>query len=144
MEPKASNHKTFLFLNCSCCLCSQFSGWLLLHCTENLPSSPLPYIGYAVYSKTSRQNHVITCSSSPGYSFQGSAAHLQRRWSGTNPLGILLLSGPCTCLGPGDVTKAAEGFAYSVCLCWGRDFRTVTCELTFTFGTGGVFFFFSW
>lgn len=60
-------------------------------------------------------------------------------------VGTLLLSGLCVRSRPGDVAKAAEGCADSVCPCWGRDFQTVTCELTLTFGTGGVFFFFfSW
>lgn len=53
------------------------------------------------------------------------------------PLGTLSLWSLCECSRPRDVVRAAEGCADSACPCWSTDSQFVTCELTFTFGTGG-------
>lgn len=116
VKPTSINHKTFLFLNCSCCLCSHFSGLVIasLHRKSVLQSSVLHWL-CCLFEHFGAES-AITCSSLPGCIFQGCAAHLQRSWHGVKMAGTLLLSGPCS--GPGDVAKAAEGCADSVCPCW--------------------------
>lgn len=132
--PTCTSHKTFLFLTCSCCLYSHFSGWSLLYYTENVPSSPLSYISLAAYLKNLGQVQAQPVAVLLG---TGSRDVQQGSWPGMEPLGTLLLWRLCKCSRRGAVVKAAEGCADSPHPCWSRDSQSVTHELTFTFGTGG-------